>query len=139
MPKKMISPRKKLTRQEQQDLDLEIGFLEGVLRRDPAYVEALQVLGDNYTRRGRYTEGLQMDQRLSRLRPDDAQVHYNLACSYSLTRQIDQAFAALEAAISLGYRDFKSLDNDPDLENLRQHDEYKRIRAKLRGLKSKTH
>ena len=44
MPKK---PRSKLTRKEQRDLDIEIGFLEGVVDRDPKYVEALQVLGDN--------------------------------------------------------------------------------------------
>ena len=137
MPKKINSPRKKLTRQELRNLDLEILFLEGVVRRDPVYVDALQILADNYTRRGRFDEGLKMDESLSRLRPKDAIVHYNLACSYSLTNQIEQAFEALHAAIELGYRDFNSLDKDPDLENLRQHAEYKRIRAKIRGLQTK--
>ena len=132
MPKKINSPRKKLTRQELRDLDLEILFLEGIIRREPAYIEALQILGDDYTRRGRYAEGLRMDERLSLLRPDDAGVQYNLACSYSLTRQIELAFEALHAAIELGYRDFKSLDKDPDLDNLRQHEAYKKIRAKIR-------
>jgi tetratricopeptide (TPR) repeat protein len=137
MPKKFNSPRKKLTRQELRDLDLEILFLEGIVRRDPAYIEALQILGDDYTRRGRYLEGLRMDERLSLLRPDDAVVQYNLACSYSLTNQIELAFEALHAAINLGYRDFKSLDKDPDLDNLRKHGEYKKIRAKIRGLQAK--
>jgi tetratricopeptide (TPR) repeat protein len=138
MPKKINSSRKKLTRQELKDLDLEILFLEGIVRRDPAYIEALQILGDNYTRRGLYAEGLKIDQRLIRLRPDDSVVHYNLACSYSLTGQIELAFLALDTAISLGYRDFKAMDNDPDLDNARQHADYKRIRAKMRGLQSKT-
>jgi tetratricopeptide (TPR) repeat protein len=138
MPKKINSPRKKLTRQELKDLDLEILFLEGILRRDPAYIEALQILGDDYTRRGFYAEGLKIDQRLILLRPDDSIVHYNLACSYSLTDQIEPAFEALYAAISLGYRDFKAMENDPDLDNVRQHAEYKRIRAKMRGFQSKT-
>jgi tetratricopeptide (TPR) repeat protein len=138
MPKKINSPRKKLTRQELRDLDLEILFLEGVVRRDPAYIEALQILGDDYTRRGRYPEGLKVDERLSLLHPEDAVVQYNLACSYSLTQQTQLAFEALEAAINLGYRDFKSLDKDPDLDNLRQHDDFKRIRAKIRGLQAKT-
>jgi tetratricopeptide (TPR) repeat protein len=132
------SPRKKLTRQELRDLELEILFLEGLVHRDPAYIEALQILGDNYTRRGRFAEGLKIDERLSRLRPDDSVVHYNLACSYSLTEQIELALEALEAAINLGYRDFKSVDTDPDLQNLRQHAAYKKIRAKLRGLAPKT-
>ena len=138
MPKKITTPRKKLTRQEMRDLDLEIQFLEGIVRRDPAYIEALQILGDNYTRRGLFQEGLRIDERLSRLRPDDSLVHYNLACSYSLTSQLDSAVEALEAAINLGYRDFKWLGQDPDLKNLREHTEYKRIRAKVRELQVKT-
>lgn len=138
MPKQMNSPRKKLTRQELRDLELEILFLEGVIKREPAYIEALQVLGDDYTRRGRFAEGLKIDERLSRLRPEDSVVHYNLACSYSLTEQIESALSALETAIKLGYRDLKSIDTDPDLKNLRQHASYKKIRAKIRGLQPKT-
>ncbi len=134
MAKKTSSPRKQPTRQELRDLDLEISFLEGIVRRDPAYVEALQILGDNYTRRGRFSEGLRVDERLSRLRPDDSLVHYNLACSYSLTDQFDLAAEALEAAINLGYRDFKWMAHDPDLKKLRDQAEYKRIRAKVRQL-----
>jgi tetratricopeptide (TPR) repeat protein len=138
MPKEINSPRKKLTRQELRNLEQEILFLEGVIRRDPAYIEALQILGDDYTRRGRYAEGLKIDERLSRLRPEDSVVQYNLACSYSLTQQIAQALEALDAAINFGYRDFKAMETDPDLKNLRQHADYKRIRAKMRGLQPKT-
>ncbi len=137
MSKKINSPRKKFTRQELRDLEMEILFLEGVVRRDPEYIEALQILGDNYTRRGRFDDGLRMDERLIRLRPEDAIARYNLACSYSLTNQIDLAFEALHEAIKLGYRDFKSLDKDPDLKNLREHSEYKKVRAKLRELSPK--
>src|SRR5262245_27729437 len=84
MPKKS-SVRKKLTRQQERDLDVEIGFLEGVVRRDSRYLEALQILGDDYTRRGRYRDGLKVDEKLAELRPGDSLVLYNLACSYSLT------------------------------------------------------
>jgi tetratricopeptide (TPR) repeat protein len=137
MPKANNSPRKKLTRQELRDLELEILFLEGLIRREPAYLEALQILGDDYTRRGRYLEGLKIDERLSQLCPDNAVVHYNLACSYSLTEQIESALEALDAAIKFGYRDFKAMDTDPDLKNLRQDPDYKRIRAKMRELQPK--
>ena len=40
---------------------------------------------------------------------------------------------------NLGYRDFKWLTEDPDLEDLRHHDAYKRIRLKVRSLKIKVH
>ncbi len=134
MPKKVNSLRKKPTRQELKDLDLEIRFLEGIIKRDPTYTEALQILGDDYTRRGKFEEGLKIDEQLCRLRPDDALVHYNLACSYSLICQFDRALEALDASINLGYRDFKWMAQDPDLKNLRQHAEYRKIRAKVKEL-----
>jgi tetratricopeptide (TPR) repeat protein len=127
---------RKLSREEQRDLDVKIGFLEGVLRRDPAYVEALQVLGDDYTRRGRFVAGLRVDEQLSQLRPDDPMVQYNLACSYSLTGNFNRAAAALTKSLELGYRDFKWLAKDPDLCDLREHPLFKAIRAKIRRLQT---
>ena len=128
---------RKLTRQEQQDLDIQIGFMEGIVRRAPEYVDALQILGEDYTRRGRVREGLQVDERLARLRPDDPLVNYNLACSYSLTEQFELAVACLERALTLGYYDFKWLAREPRLANLREHRLYKKIRAKVRSLQIK--
>lgn len=136
MPKKN-SPRKTLTPREQKDLDIEIGFIEGLVQRDPRHVEALQILGDDYTRRGRLHDGLRVDESLAQLRPDDALVHYNLACSYSLTAQIEPGLNALERSLTLGYRDFKWLNQDPDLENLRHHPHYRQIRTKIRSLRVK--
>ncbi|MBI3191759.1 MAG: hypothetical protein HYZ36_03760 [Pedosphaera parvula] len=126
--------RKKLTRTEQRDLDIEIGFLEGVIQRDPQYLEALQILGDDYTRRGKYKEGLSIDEQLAQLRPDDPLVYYNLACSYALTEQHEAAIQTLERAISLGYRDFNWLAKDPDLRTLRKHPLYRKIREKLKTI-----
>lgn len=134
---KKRSPRKKLTRQERQNLDIEIGFIEGVVKRDPQYVEALQVLGDDYTRRGRFDDGLKVDKALAKLKPKDSLVQYNLACSLSLTDRVEDAVVALERAINLGYRDFRWLAEDPDLENVRQHPSYRKIRAKIKTLQIK--
>jgi hypothetical protein len=134
MPKKTRNPRRKMSAQEQRDLDVEIGFMEGVIRRDPEYVEALQILGDDYTRRDRFQDGLKIDLCLAHLRPRDALVHYNLACSYSLTQQCDLAAAALDTAINLGYKDFDWMARDPDLKHLREHAGYKRIQARVRCL-----
>jgi len=129
--------RKKLSREQERNLDIEIGFLEGVVRRDPTYIEALQVLGDVYTRRGRFDEGLKVDEQLSRLRPADALVHYNLACSYSRNEQFEAAAAALNRALDLGYRDFKRLSKDPDLAKLRKHPLYKKIRSRIKAMEIK--
>lgn len=135
--RKKSTTASKLTRKEKRDLDIEIGFLEGVVRRDPRYIDALQVLGDDYTRRGRFPDGLKIDEQLVKMRPSDPMTHYNLACSYSLIQRIDLAVSELETALKLGYRDFKWLAEDPDLENLRVDPLYKKIRAKLKSLKIK--
>lgn len=133
MPKNNL--RKKLTRQEQRDLDIEISFLEGIVLRDPEFVEALQILGDDYTRRGMLDKGLKVDERLSKLRPDDPLVYYNLACSYSLSDRLELAATALQRALQLGYRDFRWMAKDPDLRKLRLSAYYKKVRAKLRLLR----
>ena len=126
-----------MTSSEQRDLDTRIGFVEGLVRRDPDYVDALQLLGDHYTQRGRYTEGLKVDERLARLDPENALVFYNLACSYSLTDQFDRAMLALENALNLGYRDFAWLAKDPDLKKFRQQPAYDQIKDKIRRMKIK--
>jgi tetratricopeptide (TPR) repeat protein len=136
MPKK-LSPKRKLNRQQQTDLDIEIGFIEGVVQRDPHYVEALQILGDDYTRRGKFANGLRIDEQLARLRPDDATVLYNLACSYALTDQLKDALSTLTKAIDQGYSDFKWLLKDPDLKKLRAHQSFKTLQQKLRTARIK--
>jgi hypothetical protein len=64
-------------------------------------------------------------------------VFYNLACSYSLTGEIELAATSLRRAISLGYRDFAWLAKDPDLRVLRKHPLYRTIRDQIRRMKVK--
>jgi tetratricopeptide (TPR) repeat protein len=131
------STRKKPSRASQRDLDTKIEFMAGLVRRDPDYVDALQLLGDHYTQRGLFNEGLKVDERLARLEPENPLVFYNLACSYSLTDQFERAALALEKALQLGYRDFIWLAKDPDLKKLRTQQIYQDIREKIRALKTK--
>jgi len=137
MAVKSSTRKSRSTREKTRALDVQIQFMEGVVRRDPRYVEALQLLGDNYTKRGRYSEGLGVDERLAELEPANPLVFYNLSCSYSLLDRCDDAATALERALSLGYRDFKWLTKDPDLKKLRAHSRYKAIREQIRTLKAK--
>ncbi len=121
--------RSKSDRKE--DLRFEIAFFEGIIVRDPEFVEALQILGDAYTKTGQWDKGLQIDERLAKLCADNPLVFYNLACSYSLLKRVDEAFAALNQAIQLGYQDARWLTRDPDLDNLRRDNRFEKIRADL--------
>ena len=111
----------------QEDLDFEISFYESLLKDNSKFLDALIALGDAYTKMGRYKEGLKIDQRLAKLKPDDPLVHYNLACSYSLLKMSDSCLMALEKTIHLGYREFDFMEEDPDLEFIRKDPRYKKL------------
>jgi tetratricopeptide (TPR) repeat protein len=129
--------KRKLTRKEQRDLDIEIGFMEGVVQRDPRCADAWKVLSEDYARRSKFDEGLKAGEHLARIQPDDPSVLYDLACCYSIARQIDQSIGALSQAIAKGFDDFKWMLKDPDLGNLRKDPAFKKIWGKLTTVKTK--
>lgn len=100
-------------------IDFEIDFFERILNRDPYYVEVLMRLGELFADKGWHRRTLQIDQRLAKLRPHDACAIYNLACSYALLHQVDDAMRELRLAVDLGFRDYRQLVVDPDLASLR--------------------
>ncbi len=106
---------------DQRQLDFELEFYRGILERCPAYVEVLRILGNLLTLTGRFSEGLEVEKRLCRLRPLDPQVHYGLACSYAKLKRPGQSIRSLRKAIELGYRDFGYMRVDHDLDPIR-HD-----------------
>ena len=114
------------------DDEFTIWFLEGVLEKYPTYVECLMYLGNSYTATGMYEKGLKVDLKLSRLRPKDPLVHYNLACSFSLLGRLNESLESLEKAVDLGYDDLMYLVNDSDLDSLRDDENYKVLINKLK-------
>jgi tetratricopeptide (TPR) repeat protein len=119
---------------EQNQIDFEVEFFGGILERAPDFVDVLRVIGHLLTLKGRYHEGLQIDKRLVGLRPNDPLAHYNLACSYALLKRTDLALKTLRRAVELGYRDFRYMNEDRDLDTIR-HDP--RFRQLLREYENK--
>lgn len=110
-----------------------IKFYEDILKRCPNYVEVLMVLGGLYTQKKLYEKGLKVDERLAVLRKDDPIVLYNLACSYSLLKQPDKAFDALNKAFELGYHDVNHMKKDSDLGPIRSDPRYAKVVARMQG------
>lgn len=131
----MARSKNRLSRAEMRGLELQVGFLQGLLKRDSGYIEALEELADLQMQLGRVEEVVGLDERLKALRPSDPEVRYNLACSLTLSRKFEQAAAELSLALELGFNDVHSLQSDPDLADLRAHPAFRPIRARLRGLK----
>jgi tetratricopeptide (TPR) repeat protein len=112
---------------EQSQLDFELAFYGGILDRHPCYVDILRAHANNLTLKGRYAEGLQVDKRLVQLRPNDPLAHYNLACSYALLKQPDLALKTLRRAVELGYRDFRYMREDRDLDSVRHDPRFRQL------------
>ena len=100
-------------------IDFEIDFFERILNRDPHYVEVLTRQGELFAEKGWHRRTLQIDQRLAHLRPRDPCAVYNLACSYALLHQVEDAMRELRRAVELGFKDYRQLVVDPDLASLR--------------------
>jgi tetratricopeptide (TPR) repeat protein len=113
--------------QEQSQLDFEIEFFGRILERHGNFVDVLRVQGNNLTLKGRFAEGLQIDKRLVALRPADPLAHYNLACSYALLKRPEQALKTLRRAVELGYRDFRYMRQDRDLDSIRHDPRFRQL------------
>ena len=115
----------------------EVKFYESLLKERPDFVEVLISLGDIYTKKGFYREGLAVDKKLASLRPEDPIIHYNFACSLSLSGQVKEALQELKRAVLLGYDEFDYISADPDLKNLRKLPESHIFLDKLKKIKQK--
>ena len=58
---------------------------------------------------------------------------YNLACIYSIQKKNDQAFAAIKQAINLGFKDPNQLATDPDFQNIKSDDRFKKMIESIGG------
>lgn len=112
---------------DQNQLDFELDFFGGILSRNASYVDVLRVMGNLLTLKGRFAEGLQIDKRLVQLRPNDALAHYNLACSFALLKRSDQSIKTLRRAVELGYRDFRYMREDHDLDSIRHDPRFRQL------------
>jgi hypothetical protein len=114
------------------DPQFEIEFFEAIYRRCPDYTEVVGLLGGLYTKVGRVADGLRMDRKLVKLEPDNATAHYNLACSLALCKKRPDALKSLRKAVDLGYNDRDWMEQDPDLEILKNDPEFRTLLSQLK-------
>ena len=58
------------------------------------------------------------------IHPNDLSLHFNLACAYSLTEQVEKAYRHLDKAVSLGFNDFEKIKTHDDLAFVRIQDRF---------------
>lgn len=108
-------------------VDFELLFFGKILQRHPSYIDVLRVHASNLSLKGLHEESLAVDRQWVHLRPEDPLAHYNLACSYALTHQPDRAVEALRRAVECGYRDFRHMLHDRDLQSIQQDPRFRQL------------
>ena len=89
-------------------------------------------LGFSYLLLKNYTQAIHHFEVARRINPKDELTLYNLACACSLAGLLEKALEALDASVEAGFKDPDHLENDSDLDPLRDLDGYKRILEKCR-------
>ncbi|MFQ5672503.1 MAG: tetratricopeptide repeat protein [Nitrospinales bacterium] len=90
------------------------------LHHSPDFPEASINLTTAYLQAKQFDEAHKVLQTLQEKNPKNPMLFYNLACYYSLTSKADASLEALQKAVALGYKDFRSIRSDPDLATLRK-------------------
>jgi TolB-like protein/tetratricopeptide (TPR) repeat protein len=82
-------------------------------------------------RTGDREAGLVWAERALEIDPADAGVQYNVACLYSLEDQTDRAIDCLESAVASGFGHRDWIEQDPDLDTLREHPRFQELISQL--------
>jgi hypothetical protein len=94
---------------------------------DAAAANALQDRIDRTLEAHKWTEALPLiDRYLTEVGRDPIML-YNAACCHAQLGDKDKGAAALLDAVKVGFRDFDTMEEDPDLEPLREHPTYTAI------------
>jgi tetratricopeptide (TPR) repeat protein len=133
------------SRPDWMSMQFEASFLKGeALRSLKHYREALRplevaaglrpndtrvalALGWCYKRTNRLAQAIDSLERALREHPDDALLHYNLACYWSLAGNSAKALDALTSALSLDADLRTMIANETDFDRLRGNPEFERL------------
>jgi non-specific serine/threonine protein kinase len=104
-----------------------VQVVESHLRKIPEDVRARVALSNDYATLNRTEDAMRELNLAVSLRPDDASVLYNAACTFCLMKKKPEALDALRKAHQAGFRDADWARKDPDLEILRDDPEFERL------------
>jgi tetratricopeptide (TPR) repeat protein len=108
-------------------LDAAMARFEQAIAVDEGFLPALNDAAALYAHAGNESKALENLQKIVAIAPGRADAHYNAACMYARLQQPEEAIASLKTAIQKGYRKWDQIAADPDLENIRGTEAFKRL------------
>ena len=104
-----------------------IQLLESHLRKLPEDARGHTLLANDYIQMGRVEEAIREANLAMALRPNDAVVLYNVACTFGQLGRKPEALGALKKAWEAGFKDPSWARRDPDLTILHGEPEFERL------------
>jgi len=98
---------------------------ERALSHNEKFKEALINLSTAYMKTKIFDKALETLQAGQNQFPQEPLFDYNFACYYSLKGDPEPGILALQQAVKKGFKQFKQIESDTDLSNLRQSNTYK--------------
>jgi len=114
---------KKLSGAESESLKRVVHYLE----LNPDDVRALYLGAATHIKLGNKKLGLEWASKALELEPEDSAVLYNVACCYSLLGKIEEAIELLGKSIAGGMLQMDWLENDSDLDPLRDNPKFRSL------------
>jgi TolB-like protein/Flp pilus assembly protein TadD len=104
-----------------------IPVVEKHVELNPDDARALTIGAVAHSRLGEHQAGLEWAARALAVDPTDAGVCYNVACHYAVEGEIDKAIDCLEDAARAGFAHRDWIENDPDLDSVREDPRFKAL------------
>ncbi len=129
----MQGPLTRLGRRAEVEATLRQGLrvAEKHLELNPDDARALYLGAGALVQLGERDRGLEWTKRASAIDPEDPGVLYNVACSYAQLAQADEAITCLQKAVQNGFGHREWLENDSDLDSLRNDPRFQALLKKL--------
>ena len=120
---------KSLGKHEEKELQMRRGLqlMEGSLELNPDDARAANLAAGVFASLGEAEPAVKYAERSLAIDPEDPMLLYNVACMYSSLGRIDQAITCLERAVDKGFGHKEWIDNDPDLDPIRDNPKYQSI------------
>ncbi len=101
--------------------------MEAQIREIPEDARARILLGAYYAEEGREEDAMRETNLAMLLRPNEATVLYNAACTFARSRRRAEAIDALAKAWRAGFRDSDWVRRDPTLSLIRDEPEFQKL------------
>jgi serine/threonine protein kinase/Tfp pilus assembly protein PilF len=120
---------KSIGKHEEKEMQMRRGLqlMEGSLELNPDDARAANLAAGVYASLGEAEPAVKYAERSLAIDPEDPMLLYNVACMYASLGRPEQAISCLERAVDKGFGHREWIDNDPDLNSIRDNPKYQAI------------